>query len=161
MDRNTSYLLIGGNLGKRFLNLQKAKIEIGKRIGKINIESSIYETAAWGVEEQPDFLNQVLEVSTELSPKELLAEIHIIEAILERKRLRKWGTRTMDIDILFYESQIINTPNLKIPHPYLHLRRFTLVPLCDLIPDFVHPVLQKTVKELLEECGDELEVRKV
>ncbi len=155
---NTTHLLIGGNLGDRFLNLQKAKELIVKKIGNISEESSIYETAAWGLKEQPDFLNQALQVSTDLSPQGLLAEIHLIEETLERKRLQKWGTRTMDIDILFYEHQIINTFNLVIPHPFLHKRRFTLVPLCELIPDFVHPVLQKTVEGLLLECEDELEV---
>lgn len=157
----TAYLLIGGNLGVRLLNLQKAKAAIVEKIGKISTESSIYETAAWGIEDQPDFLNQVLEVMTELSPEELLVEIHLIEGELERKRLQKWGTRTMDIDILFYESQLVDTPSLKIPHPYLHKRRFTLVPLCELIPNFVHPVLHKTVERLLLECGDELEVKKL
>lgn len=155
---NTIFLLIGGNLGDRFLNLQKASELIAETIGGIQKKSAVYETAAWGLVEQPSFLNQALQVETELSPENLLSEIHLIEEKLERKRLQKWGTRTMDIDILFYESQVIDTPNLIVPHLYLHLRRFTLVPLCELIPDFVHPVLQKTVRELLEECEDELEV---
>ena len=158
MDKSITYLLIGGNLGDRFLNLQRASELISEMIGEIQKKSAVYETAAWGLEEQPSFLNQVLEVATELSPENLLAEIHFIEGKLERQRLQKWGARTMDIDILFYESQVIDTPNLTVPHPYLHLRRFTLVPLCELIPNFVHPILQKTVGELLEECGDELEV---
>ncbi|MEZ4883274.1 MAG: 2-amino-4-hydroxy-6-hydroxymethyldihydropteridine diphosphokinase [Chitinophagales bacterium] len=158
---NKTFLLIGGNLGERFLNLQKTRELIGEKIGRIEAVSSIYETAAWGVETQPDFLNQALCVSTELSPHELLAEIHLIEAILERKKLQKWGTRTMDIDILFFEKQIIEAPDLIIPHPYLHLRRFTLIPLCELIPDFQHPVLKKSTLQLLLDCEDSLTVKKV
>lgn len=156
---NKIYLLIGGNLGTRFLNLQKTRNLIAQRIGEIEICSAIYETAAWGMEHQADFLNQVLEVVTVLSPMKLLEVIHEIEEELGRERKLKWAARTMDIDILFYGDQIISTSNLVIPHPYLHLRRFTLVPLCELQPDLRHPIFQKSIKELLLECGDELEVR--
>ena len=105
---NKTYLLIGGNLGLRYRNLQKARELIAEKIGGILEASSIYETAAWGIESQPDFLNQVLEVVTELPPMELLKEIHVIEELLDRKRFRKWGARTIDIDILYYENQIIH-----------------------------------------------------
>ncbi len=158
---NKTYLLIGGNLGTRFLNLQTARNLIAQKIGAVENCSAIYETAAWGVEEQPDFLNQVLEVETVLSPMQLLEVIHEIEAVLERERKLKWRARTMDIDILFYGNQIIKTSNLVVPHPYLHLRRFTLVPLCEIEPNLVHPILQKSVKQLLLECEDELEVSKL
>jgi len=158
---NKIYLLIGGNLEARFLNLEKARILIGQRIGEVQEISSIYETAAWGVEDQPDFLNQVIVVLTELEPLALLNVIHDIEEELERKRIQKWGARTMDIDILFYKNQIIEVPDLTIPHARLHLRRFTLVPLCELTPDFVHPIFQKTLSNLLLECEDNLMVKKV
>ncbi|MGB1241683.1 MAG: 2-amino-4-hydroxy-6-hydroxymethyldihydropteridine diphosphokinase [Chitinophagales bacterium] len=158
---NKVYLLIGGNLEARFLNLKKARILIGQKIGEVLQVSSIYETSAWGVEDQPDFLNQVVMVLTTLEPLDLLATIHLIEEELERKRIQKWGARTMDIDILFYENQIIETPNLTIPHARLHLRRFTLVPLCELFPDFVHPVLQKNLLNLLLDCEDVLAVKRI
>ena len=153
--------MIGGNLGARFLNLQKARDLIGQKIGDIERLSFVYETAAWGVEDQPNYLNQLLCVSTKLQALELLAEIHCIEAELGRERIEKWGARTMDIDILFYESQIIQTPQLSIPHHSLHLRRFMLIPLCELVPDFVHPVLKKTIFDLLLECEDDLAVKRV
>ncbi len=158
---NKVYLLIGGNLGARFLNLEKARVLIGQRLGEIQEISSIYETAAWGVEDQPDFLNQVLVVLTALEPLDLLTMIHLIEEELERKRIQKWGARTMDIDILFYENEVIEVPDLIIPHARLHLRRFTLVPLCEFAPDFVHPVFQKTLLDLLLDCEDTLQVKRV
>ncbi|MEY4875951.1 MAG: 2-amino-4-hydroxy-6-hydroxymethyldihydropteridine diphosphokinase, partial [Bacteroidota bacterium] len=119
-------------------------------------KSSIYRTKAWGNENQNDFLNQCLIIETELSAESCLQKILLIEQNLGRKREEKWGPRTIDIDILFFNSEIVDKPNLQIPHPYLHLRRFTLAPLHELIPDFIHPILKKNISELLLHCKDEL-----
>lgn len=156
---NSAYLLLGGNIGKREKILEKALLEIESRIGKILKKSSVYETKAWGFEQQPDFLNQVILVETNLTAENLLKKILEIEKSLGRKRTgKKWEKRIIDIDILFCNDFIIQKKNLKIPHPCLHLRRFTLAPLNEIAPDFVHPVLKKTVSELLKNCEDKLEV---
>ncbi len=154
------FLLLGSNLGNRFEVLLKAQKEISSSVGTVVNESSIYETLAWGIENQPDFLNQVLLVETHLSPQELLVAINEIEQDLGRVRHQKWGERLIDIDILYYENQIINTNNLIIPHPEIINRKFTLVPLVEIAPDFVHPGLGNTQEELLKVCSDELEVKK-
>lgn len=152
------YLLIGGNLGNRVQSLAKARQRIGDYIGCIQQQSNIYETQAWGVRQQPNFLNQVLVIQTELLPYVILQIIQEIEQEIGRKRLRKWGERLIDIDILFYENSIIESERLTIPHPHLHQRRFTLVPLVELQPNLVHPLLKKNMTELLQECSDELAV---
>ena len=154
----TIFLLLGGNLGDRNQNLEDARECIALKIGTIKKTSSIYQTAAWGVENQPAFLNQVVEVSSLLSPQKTLTQINEIEKKLGRKRYQKWYARTIDIDILYYENEIIVEENLKVPHPFLHQRRFTLVPLAEIAPSFVHPILKKTNAELLEECEDDLPV---
>ena len=160
--KNLVYLLIGGNLGDRFNLLNQAKKSIEKNIGKLVNESSIYETAPWGFESEQDFLNQVLIVSTKLTPVEVLEKCQIIENELGRTRHSKqYASRTMDIDILFYNDQIINESNLIIPHEHLHKRRFTLEPLVELSPDFVHPVIKKSLSDILKECNDNSEVRKL
>ncbi|WP_018478454.1 2-amino-4-hydroxy-6-hydroxymethyldihydropteridine diphosphokinase [Pontibacter roseus] len=153
------YLLLGGNLGDRVLYLQQARAGIAKRIGILERSSSLYETAAWGNTEQPAFLNQVLEVQTELSPEQVLQDINMLEQELGRVRLEHWGARVIDIDILFYDDLVLQTQRLTIPHPQLHLRRFTLLPLAELAPELVHPVLGKSISTLLVDCPDELEVR--
>lgn len=166
MTQKTVFLLLGGNLGDREKNISEAKKHISLQIGSIETESSIYQTAAWGVENQPSFLNQVIEVSSLLSAQEILTQIEDIEKKLGRKRYQKWYARTIDIDILYYENEILEeedntenqTKNLKVPHPFLHERRFTLVPLVEIAPHFVHPVLGKTNFELLESCLDKLNV---
>ena len=152
------YLLTGANLGDRFGTLDKAIRLIEARIGSINAVSSLYETAAWGVEQQPDYLNQAISVQTKLPPQELLDEILRIEESLGRVRRVKWGSRTIDIDILFYGNQIINTPSLSIPHAQLHRRNFVLIPLLELAPELVHPSMGKTIEELYWDCPDELDV---
>lgn len=153
------YLLLGSNEGDREQWLQQAVEQLGVT-GNISIQSAIYQTAAWGIEEQPAFLNMALCLQTELLPLELLQEIHHIEQNLGRQRILKWGQRTLDIDILFYGDAIINLPELKVPHPYLQERRFALVPLNEIAPDFLHPGLNKAVSQLLDECPDKLEVDK-
>ncbi len=166
MTQKIVFLLLGGNLGDRKQTILEAKKYISLQIGKIELESSLYQTAAWGVENQPAFLNQVIQISTLLSAQEILAQIEEIEKKLGRKRYQKWYARTIDIDILYYENQILEEDennetqkkNLKVPHPFLHERRFTLVPLVEIAPNFIHPVLKKTNSELLESCLDKLPV---
>jgi 2-amino-4-hydroxy-6-hydroxymethyldihydropteridine diphosphokinase len=135
--------------------------EIGEQIGAVVRYSSLYETAAWGVNDDPSYLNQVIIVETALEPLVVLKRINKIEEKLGRVRNLKWESRLIDIDILFYDNRIINTPELAVPHPYLHLRRFTLIPLNEIAPDLIHPVLKKNTKDLLNELKDELEVRKL
>jgi 2-amino-4-hydroxy-6-hydroxymethyldihydropteridine diphosphokinase len=121
----------------------------------------LYQTASWGNLDQPDFINQVIELKTSLSPADLLKAILKIENVLGRQRLKKWGSRTIDIDILLYEDQIVNTADLVIPHPYLSVRRFSLMPLSEIAPNLVHPISRKNITELLNELTDNLFVKKL
>ncbi|MCD6068243.1 MAG: 2-amino-4-hydroxy-6-hydroxymethyldihydropteridine pyrophosphokinae [Bacteroidetes bacterium] len=155
---NRVYLCLGGNLGNREANLAKACVEIEKRIGKLTQHSSLYETASWGKEDQPDYLNQALEVSTDLDPLQLLGQCMRIEQELGRTRDVKWESRLLDIDILFYGSQIVELQELKIPHPFMQERLFVLEPLHEIAAEFVHPVFKKTIAALLTECQDKLKV---
>lgn len=157
---NEAYLLAGGNLGDRLMNLQQARNQIEKEAGAVLKESAVYETAAWGLTEQNPFLNQALLISTTLSATKLLHTLLKIELGLGRKRIIKMGPRIIDIDILFYNNEIISSPDLTVPHPEIANRRFVLTPLNDIAPGFVHPVLQKTITELLKICPDRLEVKK-
>jgi 2-amino-4-hydroxy-6-hydroxymethyldihydropteridine diphosphokinase len=156
---NKVYLSLGSNEGDRVLWLTKAINEISRSAGDIINKSSIYETAAWGKNDQPDFLNMVLEISTQLDAHDLLNVILAIETSLGRHRDEKWGPRIIDIDILFYGHYIIYSPQLTIPHPYLQDRMFVLVPLAELNPAFEHPIFLKSIAEMLKECEDTLEVR--
>ena len=156
-----AYLMIGGNLGDRKENLQQAIILIRKSCGPLIKISSLYETAAWGLVDQPSFLNQALEISTSLSAIELLSSILSIEKDMGRTRTEKLGPRLIDIDILFFNDEVHDLPHLKIPHPELQNRRFVLTPLAEITPQLQHPVLKKNIAQLLEECPDNLEVNKV
>jgi 2-amino-4-hydroxy-6-hydroxymethyldihydropteridine diphosphokinase len=166
MTQKTVFLLLGGNLGDRQQNISEATKFISLQIGSIEKKSSLYQTAAWGVENQPAFLNQVIQIFSLLSPQEILTQIEEIEKKLGRKRYQKWYARTIDVDILYYGNEILEekenlnngNKNLKIPHPFLHERRFTLVPLVEIAPNFVHPIFEKTNSELLESCLDKLPV---
>lgn len=155
------YLLLGTNLGDRAKNLADARNLLKEQGIELKAVSSIYETDAWGIEDQPGFLNQVLEVATDLGPEALLKTILAVELEMGRVRIQKWGERLIDIDILYYQDQVIDTPELKVPHPQIPNRRFTLVPLAELAAEEVHPVLCKTQQELLAVCPDGLEVRLV
>jgi 2-amino-4-hydroxy-6-hydroxymethyldihydropteridine diphosphokinase len=157
---NKVYLSLGSNEGHRQQWLELAIAAIADRCGSITKQSSIYETAAWGIEDQPGFLNMALEVDTELGPEAVLGVIQQIELELGRQRVVKWGQRTLDIDILLYNHEIIRDAHLSIPHPYLHERRFTLEPLSEIAGDYVHPILNKSISVLLEECADPLEARR-
>lgn len=153
------FLLLGSNQGDKRLSLDDARGAIIDRIGPIVNASSIHVSSAWGHTEQPDFLNQVIEIKTELDPFQLLEVIHTIEIDLGRIRFEKWGPRVIDIDILYYGSQLIQREDLIIPHLGIPARRFTLEPLNEVAPDFVHPVLLKTNAELLKLCNDSLGVQ--
>lgn len=154
-----TYLLVGGNLGDKEENLLTASTWIKSRIGDIKEQSSIYETDAWGVTDQPSFLNQVIGIETDLSAFEVLDEIQEIELLMGRKRKRKWGERIIDIDILFYENEIIETQRLTIPHPGIPNRNFVLTPMMEIAPKLEHPVLKKTIESLSLACPDKLQVR--
>ena len=157
---NEVYLLTGGNIGDRLRYLSGARTEINIRCGTILLESSVYETAAWGNEEQQPFLNQVLKVQTEQTAGQILRTILQIEEELGRKRSLKYAPRTIDIDILFFNNDVIQQPGLSIPHPQIQNRRFVLVPLNEIAPAKMHPVLNKTIAQLLSECPDLLAVNK-
>ncbi len=156
---NTVYILTGGNLGDRLTNLQEAKLYLANETGNIVKSSSIYETEAWGNNNQPDFYNQVHIISTKLSAEELMEKILKIEEEMGRVRTVKNASRIIDIDILFFNLDIINIKNLVIPHAEISNRRFVLTPLDELSPGFVHPVLNKTIHELLLTCKDTLNVK--
>jgi 2-amino-4-hydroxy-6-hydroxymethyldihydropteridine diphosphokinase len=156
--KNRTFLLLGTNLGDRKKNLTVARNTIELNVGPIIKASSIYETMAWGKTDQPDFLNQALEVETEAPPLHVLHEILEVEKMMGRTRKEKWSERVIDIDILLYGNEIITSPELTIPHPELPHRRFALVPLTEIAADFIHPVLRLTIAELLSRCPDLLEV---
>ena len=160
MSKNKAYLLIGGNIGDRLVALSKARAAIEENCGKIIKESSVYETAAWGNEDQAAFLNQAVEIETDHAPEELLKNILQSEEALGRKRELQYGPRIIDIDILFFNDDVIQHDGLKIPHPRMQYRRFVLVPLNEIAPELIHPVLQKSVNALLQECTDPLAVNK-
>ena len=154
------FLLTGGNLGNRLEYLAKAKEQVEKKCGTVLQQSLVYETAAWGNEDQGAFLNQVLKIETDLVPEKLLHAIFEIEKDLGRKREMKYGPRTIDIDILFYGDSVIDQKGLKIPHPQIQNRRFVLTPLNEIAPNKIHPSLHKTITQLLAECPDPLAVNK-
>lgn len=156
---NGIYLLLGSNLGDRLLNLKTAT-NLLEAVGiRILNESSIYETEPWGKADQGWFLNLVLQTETALEPTQLLELCLETEKRMGRKRKEKWGERLIDIDILYYENQIIEGKKLSIPHPAIADRRFTLIPMCELQPNGKHPILDKSQVELLSTCDDNLECK--
>lgn len=150
------YLLLGSNLGRSKEILDHAISEIEIDIGKIICSSSVYRTKAWGVENQPDFLNQVVEVETNLPPETLLRNVNIIESKLGRVRLEKWHARIIDIDILYYGNTIVKSAELVIPHPENENRNFVLAPMAEIAPEFMHPLLRLSQAALLKNCNDSL-----
>ena len=160
-ELHTVVLLLGSNLGERTFFLAEAVSKLSQQLGSIEKHSAYYETKSWGIESQPDFLNQVVICRTTYSAAESLAVCLSIEKALGRDRKEKWGSRTIDIDIIYYDRDIIATSTLKVPHPFIQDRRFVLVPLCELLPDFIHPVFNFSNKELLEKCADTLQVNRL
>lgn len=156
---NKAYLLLGSNEGDRLLWLSKG-VSLLKNRSTLLATSAIYSTAAWGVEDQPDFLNMAICIETTLTPQQLLEDILNIEKQLGRQRTVKWGQRILDIDILFYNDDIVDEPTLSIPHPFIQFRRFALVPMNDIAPDLLHPKLNKTITQLLVDCEDKLQAEK-
>jgi 2-amino-4-hydroxy-6-hydroxymethyldihydropteridine diphosphokinase len=156
-----AYLLLGSNLGNRTKHLALARQEISRAVGRIITQSSIYKTAAWGKTDQPDFYNQVVVVATSLNPHQALKSVQKIEHSFGRNRAEKWGARTLDIDILFWGDSILQAEDLIIPHPEIEKRRFTLIPLAEIAPFLVHPVLNKNIGDMLLVCPDNLPVEKL
>lgn len=149
---------LGGNMGNRLQNIGKAQMLITQQVGEIVKVSTLYQTAAWGHTDQPDFLNQAIIVKTPFTPKMLLKKCLYIEKQLGRRRDIPWGPRTIDIDILLYNDAIIDKETLQIPHPHMQNRRFVLQPLADIAPNYRHPQHRKSLKELLAACPDTLPV---
>ncbi|MFO8034629.1 MAG: 2-amino-4-hydroxy-6-hydroxymethyldihydropteridine diphosphokinase [Candidatus Bipolaricaulota bacterium] len=156
-----AYLGLGGNVGCVRGRLSRAGEELSSRGLVISGSSSLYHTEPWGKREQPDFLNQVLRVETQLAPHELLETCQEVERALGRVARERWGRREIDVDILLYGHEVIQECHLQVPHPRLAERRFVLAPLAELAPDFVHPALGRTVAELLQQVTDERRVERV
>jgi 2-amino-4-hydroxy-6-hydroxymethyldihydropteridine diphosphokinase len=158
---NEAYLILGGNIADRMEYLNRAKEELLVKPIRIIRLSSIYESEPWGSESQLYYLNQVIQIETSLSAEALLENIKMIEQKLKRIRSKtnRNADRTIDIDILFYNLQIITSDELEIPHPRLHLRKFVLVPMMELDPFLMHPIIHKTIKEILQQCDDPLKVK--
>lgn len=160
-EKSKAVLLLGSNSGDRVHYINKALSRMEKLIGHTVLKSPLYESSPWGFAEQPDFLNQVVVITTSLQPPDLLKALKKIETELGRTTAEKWKQRIIDIDILFYDEIIFESEELTIPHPMLHERKFTLVPLNEIMPGFIHPVLKKTISELIISCDDTGVVRKI
>ena len=158
---NKAFLSLGTNMGDKKNNLRKAIDMIAAEVGTIDKISSVYKTAPWGVTDQPEFFNMVISIGSELSAHELLHVVLNIENKMGRIRERTMGERIIDIDILLFEDEVIDERGLKIPHPFMHQRNFVLVPFNEIAPQIVHPVLNKTIEELLQASSDELQVNKI
>lgn len=158
---NTAFLLTGGNMGNRLHHLQQAADAINQKCGRVIQQSSVYQTAAWGFPGQPDFYNQALQVQTALAPDDLMESLLDIENMLGRVRREKMGPRSIDIDILLFNEINYTSGIVTIPHPYLPERRFALIPLAEIAGEVMHPVLNKSIRNLLSICKDELPVYKI
>jgi 2-amino-4-hydroxy-6-hydroxymethyldihydropteridine diphosphokinase len=145
------YLSLGTNLGNRAANLKQALSLLPPQM-TVKAKSKVYETPPWGYTDQDQFLNQVVKVTTYLEPENLLKHIKRLEVAMGRKATFRYGPRLIDIDILFYDDEILETPSLTIPHPNLHERGFILLPMMDIAPDLVHPVRKKSIREMIGFC---------
>lgn len=146
-------------MGRREEHVANAITLLVREVGKIILQSVMYETDAWGKTNQAPFLNRCVILETTLKPQEVLAKNLLIEKGLGRLRDEKWGARVIDIDILFYGNEIVEESNLKIPHPEFERRRFAIVPLLEIQPEFIHPVSKKSIKEIYFACNDKLGVK--
>jgi 2-amino-4-hydroxy-6-hydroxymethyldihydropteridine diphosphokinase len=151
---NIIFLQLGSNMGEREEYLKNASELLATEIGVIQKESKIYESVPWGVENQSNYLNQVLEIRSELSAEEVLERVLQIEDKIGRIRNEKWGERIIDIDVLLFNDSIVEKDGICIPHIHLHNRKFVLIPLNEVAPSFIHPKYNKTIEELLSECKD-------
>ncbi|SMC98483.1 2-amino-4-hydroxy-6-hydroxymethyldihydropteridine diphosphokinase [Pedobacter nyackensis] len=162
LDSENVYLLLGSNLGDRETLINDALTEIEQHVGVVFAKSSLYETAAWGKEDQPTFLNIAIGVKTMLSPLEVLEKVLEIELDLGRVRLEKWGARLIDIDVILYGNKVVDMgEKLQIPHPQMQYRKFVLEPLNEIAAEYVHPIIQLKVSEMLERLNDNLSVSKL
>lgn len=154
MNQHIVHLLLGANIGDTVSMLRRARIYISMCIGQIQSTSPVYDTSPWGFKDQEPFVNQAISCQTDLNPRQILRKIHWIENRLGKKKIAHWGPRSIDIDILLYESQIIQDDDLKVPHPHMSSRRFVLIPLTQIASELIHPVKGITIKEMLELCKD-------
>jgi 2-amino-4-hydroxy-6-hydroxymethyldihydropteridine diphosphokinase len=162
LDSENVYLLLGSNLGDRKALINEAIEQVEKHIGNVFVKSSVYETAAWGKEDQPGFLNIALGVKTKLDPLQVLKKALAIELELGRVRHEKWGSRLIDIDIILFGDRIVDMGDkLQIPHPQMHHRKFVLEPLAEIAAKSIHPVFKVSVSEILERLSDNLSVSKI
>ena len=145
------YLALGSNMGNRLANLRAALGNLTPQMA-VKLKSSVYETPPWGFTAQAEFLNQVIMVETYLKPQTLLSHLKRLETALGRESSFQNGPRLIDIDILFYDELVLDTPALTIPHPRMHERGFVLLPLMDIAPDLVHPVKKKSIREMIAFC---------
>ncbi len=153
-NMNIVYLQLGSNIGDREQQLEFAISEIKEKVGDITNSSKVYESSPWRVDGQSNYLNQVIKIKTEIDAESVLSVVLDIENDLGRKRIEKWGERFIDIDIIFYNNEIIETAELCIPHKHMHERKFVLTPLNEIASDYLHPKYNKTVADLLVECND-------
>lgn len=156
-----TYLILGSNMNNRELYISNANEYIKENIGVVLKYSHLYETEPWGFDDESFFLNQVLKIETKLLPNQILEKINTLEAQMGRVRTNvRYSARPIDVDILFYDNDIMDEPQLTIPHKEIANRRFVLVPLVDIAEDYVHPVLGKTIANLLLACKDNSKVHK-
>ncbi|WP_029171208.1 2-amino-4-hydroxy-6-hydroxymethyldihydropteridine diphosphokinase [Streptococcus suis] len=157
--KHLAYLSIGGNMGNRQAYLQAALDKLASHPScQLGLVSNIYETPAWGKTDQADFLNLACQVYTDLSAQDFLSVCQNIEQELDRVRIEKWGQRTIDLDIIFWDEEKIQEENLIVPHPYAHERAFVLKPLAEIASDYCHPILKKLVSDLLAELGEQKDI---
>ncbi|HTO16993.1 MAG TPA: 2-amino-4-hydroxy-6-hydroxymethyldihydropteridine diphosphokinase [Edaphocola sp.] len=157
---NKVYILLGSNLGDRYAYIKRATELIEENIGTLVAVSNVYETESWGMEDQPAHLNQALIVNTRLDALEVLKNTQSIEKLLGRTKKSRWDNRIIDIDIIFFNQEIINLEKLTIPHPHFQERNFAIIPFSEIAGDYKHPIFHKSIKEIMDHSQDALKVKK-